>query len=399
VEFENQIVRICWHLFICLECSILLHLETIRQEFPVVDSITYLNHAACAPISTRVRTAMESLLKDHNENAALNHGAWDTRIRQVRERTAAFISAQPEEIAFVKNTSEGISFVASGFPWQSGDNVVINTLEFPANVFPWLNLKHLGVETRFVEDRDGRILTDDIRAAMDDRTRVVAMSHIQFGNGYRCDIESVGTLCRQRDVFFVVDAIQSLGHIKVDLTETPVDILTGATYKWLMGPEGGGILYCSPAIMERLQLHEIGCNAMAEAGVYDTFEFELAPDARRFECGTPNTVGIYGLGAALELLMDVGSEAIEEQLRILSATLIEGLERKGYRILSHRSDTEWSGIVTFVSDRYPAEALHQILRDHKIIEALRFGGIRVSAHFYNTEEEVLRVVDVLPDHG
>ena len=138
---------------------------------------------------------------------------------------------------------------------------------------------------------------------------------------------------------------------------------------------------------------------MAEVGVYDTFEFELAPDARRFECGTPNTVGIYGLGAALELLMDVGSEAIEERLRILSATLIEGLERKGYRILSHRSDTEWSGIVTFVSDRYPAEALHQILRDHKIIEALRFGGIRVSAHFYNSEEEVLRVVDVLPDHG
>ena len=387
-------VYLCLHGDTCL-----LHLDKIRKEFPVVDSITYLNHAACAPISTRVRTAMESLLKDHNENAAFNHGQWDSRIREVRELVSGFINASPEDIAFVKNTSEGISFVASGLPWQAGDNVVINTLEFPANVFPWLNLKHLGVETRFVEDRDGRVLTDDIRDAMDERTRVVAMSHIQYGNGYRCDIESVGSLCRDRDVVFVVDAIQSLGHINVDLAQTPVDILTGATYKWLMGPEGGGIFYCSPSIMDQIQLHEIGCNAMAEAGVYDTFAFELASDARRFECGTLNTIGIYGLGAALELLMEVGSDVIEDRLRLLSDTLIDGLERKGYRILSHRGENEWSGIVTFVSDRYPAEEIHQTIRENKIIEALRFGGIRVSPHFYNTEEEVLRVIDVLPDHG
>ncbi|MBT5875495.1 MAG: aminotransferase class V-fold PLP-dependent enzyme, partial [Candidatus Latescibacteria bacterium] len=300
----------------------MLNLDQIRNEFPVTLSNTYLNHAACSPISTRVRHAMELLLKDQNEFAAIHHSQWDRGVDEARGLVAEFINAPSEQVAFVKNTSEGISFVASGLPWKDGDNVVLNSLEFPANVFPWLNLQSRGVEVRFVEATDGRIATDDIRDALDDRTRVVAMSHIQFGNGYRSDIASVGALCRERGVWFVVDAIQSLGHIKVDLAQTPVDVLTGASYKWLMAPEGSGVFYCSPEIMEHLQLHEIGCGAMAHPGVYDTYTFELAPDARRFECGTPNTIGISGLGAALKLFLEVGMDHVEDRLIHLSEALI-----------------------------------------------------------------------------
>lgn len=376
----------------------MFNLDEIRKEFPVVEHITYLNHAACAPISTRVRAAIELLARDHNEYAAAHHSQWDTRIEEVRRLIARLINTESKHVAFVKNTSEGVSFVASGLDWRDGDNVIINNLEFPSNVFPWMNLKHRGVETRIVEARDGRVLVDDIRTAMDHRTRVVAVSHIEYANGYRNDIDAIGHLCRERGVYYVLDVIQSLGHIRFDLAKTPADIITGAAYKWLMGPEGIGIFYCSPDIQDSLDLYEIGCYSMAEAGVYDTYDFTLAPDARRFESGTPNTIGIYGLGAAIELLLEVGVDVIENRLRVLSDTLTEGLQRKGYRILSPRDEEEWSGIVTFMSDRYPAEDLHQTLRDRDIIGARRFGGIRISPHFYNTEDEVLRVVEALPDH-
>lgn len=342
---------------------------------------------------------MEELARDHNDHAAYHHSRWDTRIKEVRHLAARLINAPPEQVAFIKNTSEGVSFAASGLNWRDGDNVVVNTLEFPANVFPWMNLARQGVETRMVEARDGRVTVDDIRAALDARTRVVAVSHIEFGNGFRTDLNAIGALCRERNVFLVVDAIQSLGHIPFDLTETPVDILTGAAYKWMMGPEGIGIFYCSPRMMDHLELYEIGCNSMADAGEYDTYAYTLAPDARRFECGTLNTPGIYGLGAAIELLLEAGAAVIEARLRLLSDTLIHGLQRKGYRILSPRGEQEWSGIITFVSDHYPVADLHSTLRSRDIIGAKRFGGIRISPHFYNTEEEVLRVVEALPGPG
>lgn len=380
------------------EGVLVFNLDDIRKEFPVVERHTYLNHAAVAPIPRRTRAAVEQFVRDHNENAAIHYRQWEAQYDTVRRRAAQLINARPEEIAFVKNTSEGLCFAANGLPWKEGDNVVTANIEFPSNVYAWQNLTSRGVETRLVEAREGRILVDDVRAAMDGRTRAVAISHIEFGNGFRNDIAALGQLCRERGVFFIVDAIQALGHVRFDLSETPVDVLTADSHKWLLGAEGIGIFYCAPQIIDRLEVYEVGWNCVANVGDYEHYDLTLAPDARRFECGTLNTMGIFALGASLELLLETGLEIIESRLKLLSDTLVEALQRKGYRILSPRGPGEWSGIVSFKSDRYPTEELHRTLRARDIIGARRGGGIRISPHFYNTEEEVLRVAEALPGH-
>lgn len=373
-------------------------LDAIRTEFPVTQNVTYLNHAAVGTISTRVRRAVEAYVKDFNEYAAAHYAQWDARQEEVRGLMARFINARPEEMAFVKNTTEGVSYAANGLDWRDGDNVVINSLEFPSNALPWMNLKNRGVETRWVQDREGRILIDDIRAMIDHRTRVVAISHVEFGNGFRNDLSAIGSLCRERGVLFVVDAIQSLGQMPVNVQETPVDILTADAHKWMLGPEGIGLFYCAPHVMDRLQLFEVGWKSVANVGNYDVYDLTPHPTAARFEGGSANVLGIYALGAAIELFLEVGMKTVQERIRLITDALVEGLARKGYQLLSHRGEGEWSGIVTFRSERYPNEELHKLLRSQNIIGSRRGGGIRIAPHFYNTEEEVLRVVNALPSH-
>ncbi|HCQ02951.1 MAG TPA: aminotransferase [Candidatus Latescibacteria bacterium] len=373
-------------------------LHQIRQEFPVVNQITYLNHAAVGTISRRVRSAVEQYVKDFNEFAASHYAQWDLTVQDTRRAVAQLIHAEADDIALVKNTSEGICFAANGIDWHPGENVIVNDMEFPSNVLPWLNLTSRDVETRFVKSHHGRIVPEDIHAMIDDKTRVVAISHVEFGNGFRNDIGTIGAICREKGVYFVVDAIQSLGQVPINVIETPVDILTADAHKWLLGPEGIGVFYCAPHMIERLHLYEVGWHSIKEAGDYDSYDPTPAATAQRFECGALNTMGIYALKAAVDLLLEVGVENIQDRLLLLTSTLIDHLQNKGYRIVSPRGKEEWSGIVTFMSDRYDTESLHLTLRSKHIIGAKRGGGIRISPHFYNTEEEVLRVVDALPEH-
>ena len=375
-----------------------MNLDRIRLEFPVVQRCTYLNHAAVGTLPTRAREAVRAYVEDFNEHAASNYRDWEAAIETARSRAARLINATPEQIAFVKNTTEGLCFAANGIDWRSGDNVVLNDLEFPSNVYPWLNLAQYGVETRMVESVDGRLTVDSIAERIDGRTRAVSISHVEFGNGFRNDLAAIGALCREQDVCFVVDAIQSLGQTPVDVEEMSIDLLTADGHKWLLSPEGIGIFYCAPHLTDRLRLYETGWNSVADAGNYDAYDPTPAPTARRFECGSHNTLGIHALGASLDLLLEVGIEAVQERLRLLTDRLVDGLRDAGYRVLSPRGASEWSGIVTFDSPVHETEALHRTLRSHRIIGARRGGGIRISPHFYNTEEEVLRVVDALPGH-
>ncbi len=375
-----------------------LNLDRIRQEFPVVHHCTYLNHSAVGTLPMRAREAVRAYVEDYSEHAASNYRDWEAAIETARSRSARLINATPEQIAFVKNTTEGLCFAANGIDWRSGDNVVLNDLEFPSNVYPWLNLARHGVETRMTESVDGRLTVDSIAERIDARTRAVSISHVEFGNGFRNDLAAIGALCREKDICFVVDAIQSLGQTPVDVEEMSIDLLTADGHKWLLSPEGIGIFYCAPHLTDRLRLYEVGWNSVADAGNYDAYDPTPAPTARRFECGSHNTLGIYALGASLDLLLEVGIEAVRERLRLLTDRLVDGLRDAGYRVLSPRGESEWSGIVTFDSPVHETEALHRTLRSHQIIGARRGGGIRISPHFYNTEEEVLRVVDALPGH-
>ena len=375
-----------------------MNLDRIRQEFPVVHHCTYLNHAAVGTLPARAYEAVRAYAADFSEYAASNYRDWESAIETTRSRSARLINADSRQIAFVKNTTEGLCFAANGIDWRRGDNVVLNDLEFPSNVYPWLNLSREGVETRMVKSVDGRLTVDAISDRIDSRTRAVSISHVEYGNGFRNDIAAIGALCRQEGVCFVVDAIQSLGQTPVDVDAMNIDILTADGHKWLLSPEGIGIFYCAPHMTERLRLYEVGWNSVADAGNYDVYDPTPAPTARRFECGSHNTLGIHALGASLELLLEVGIDVVQERLRLLTDRLAEALRDAGYRVLSPRGESEWSGIVTFDSPVHETEDLHRTLRSHQIIGARRGGGIRISPHFYNTEEEVLRVTDALPGH-
>jgi len=372
--------------------------EKWRTEFPVSKSYVYMNHAGVAPLSHRVMDAMNNFLEDATINGAVNVDSWVETAEICRSLAANLINADPTEIAFMKNTSQGILIAANGIDWQKGDNVVTTSVEFPANVYPWWSLKErYGVETRMVSEKVGRIDLDDIINAINERTRVVTISHVEFASGFRNDIKAIGKICQDRDIWFVVDAIQSLGVIEVDVKSYHIDILAADGHKWLLAPEGAAIFYCNREKLDKLINTNIGWASVVNPRDFLDYDLTQKPDATRFEEGSYNTVGLYGLKAAIELLLDIGISQIENYVLELTATLITGLKSKGYQVITPHDDLERAGIVVFESDKYSPTELYELLFNQNIITAERGTGLRVSPHFYNTEDEINRLLDVLPD--
>ena len=369
-----------------------------RAEFPVTKSYIYMNHAGVAPISSRVRDAMMGFVEDATVNGAVNVETWVETAEMCRSVAAQLINADSTEIAFMKNTTQGILIAANGIDWREGDNVVTTAVEFPANVYPWWSLKErYGVETRMAPEREGRIRLDDIVAAIDERTRVVTISHVEFASGYRNDIKTLGKICRERDIWFVVDAIQSLGAIEVDVKLSYVDILAADGHKWLLAPEGAAIFYCADEKRERLINTNVGWSSVVNPRDFLNYDLTQKPDATRFEEGSYNSVGLYGLNVAIELLLEVGVSTIETHILQLTIALIEGLESKGYRVITPKADSERAGIVIFESDQHTPIELYELLHEQKIITAERGSGLRVSPHFYNTGSEITHLLEVLPE--
>ncbi len=369
-----------------------------RSEFPVTETYIYMNHAGVAPLSRRVRDAMEGFLEDATVNGAVNAKLWEATAEACRNTAARLINAESTEIAFMKNTTQGILIAANGIDWRSGDNVVTTAVEFPANVYPWWSLKErYDVQTRMMPEREGRIYVEDIVSAIDERTRAVTISHVEFASGFRNDIQALGEICRERDIWFVVDAIQSLGAIEVDVKSCNVDILAADGHKWLLAPEGAAIFYCADEKWERLINTNVGWASVVNPRDFLNYDLTQKPDATRFEEGSYNSVGLYGLKAAIELLLDIGIPAIETHILELTATLIAGLEAKGYRVVTPRANSERAGIVIFGCDRYTPAEIYEILYAENIITAERGNGVRVSPHFYNTISEIERLLEVLPD--
>ena len=307
------------------------------------------------------------------------------------------MNADATEIAFMKNTTQGILIAANGINWREGDNVVTTAVEFPANVYPWWSLKErYGVSTRMVPERDGRIHIEDIAAALDEGTRVLTISHVEFASGFRNDIEALGALCRERDIWFVVDAIQSLGVVEVDVKLCNVDILAADGHKWLLAPEGAAIFYCADERREQLINTNVGWASVVNPRDFLNYDLTQKPDATRFEEGSYNSVGLYGLKAAIDLLHDIGIPAIEGRVLELTARLIDGLQAKGYRVLTPTTDSERAGIVIFESEQHTPTEIYETLYTENIITAERGSGVRVSPHFYNTASEIEHLLEVLP---
>lgn len=357
-----------------------------------------MNHAGVAPLSSRVRDAMADFVNDATDNGAVNVESWVETAEMCRSVSAQLINADASEIAFMKNTTQGILIAANGIDWRDGDNVVTTAVEFPANVYPWWSLKErFGVETRMVPENYGKIDLNDIVESIDERTRVVTLSHVEFASGFRNDIKSIGEICQERDIWFVVDAIQSVGVIEVDVKSCCIDILAADGHKWLLAPEGAAIFYCTKNKLDQLINTNVGWASVVNPREFLDYDLTQKPDATRFEEGSYNSTGLYGLNAAIELLLEIGISTIERRVLDLTSKLITGLEAKGYCVTTPKNDAERAGIVIFETNRHTPTEIVNLLQKNKIITAQRGSGVRISPHFYNTESEIELLFEILPD--
>jgi len=370
--------------------------QEMRALYPITRRYAYLDHASIAPLATPVRSTMDVFLGRMTEEP-FDLAHWARFRSQVRGRVAELLVVGPESITFTKNTTAGLGLVAAGLDWETGDNIVGVDREFPANIYPWMGLKRKGVELRLYRPAQGRIDVKAIVRLCDQRTRVLAISAVQFWSGFRTDLAALGTALKGRDVLLVVDAIQSVGAMRLDLSATPVDFLCAGAQKWLLGPIGVGFAYVGPRMFERLNPVTIGTDSVVRDEEYFDYDITLKPDARRFEEAAPNYPGILGMGAAVNLLLRAGPPAVEEVVLRLADRLRDELPRRGYElVLKPTLPSERSGIVSFRHPRMVPAELHTRLREAGVILSLRSDFLRASPHYYNSDEDLDRLLEALP---
>jgi len=369
----------------------------LRSLFPITQRVIYLNHAAVSPLPLPTTAAIESHLKDVQDNGSLNYQNWIAVKNQARALLADLLGARPDQIAFMRNTSDSLSTVANGLKWQRGDNIVTFKREFPANIYPWLRLQaEFGVEVRMCAEREGRVAFDELANMVNSRTRVIAISHVQYASGFRSNLEKLGRLARKHDALLVVDVIQSLGVILLNVEAELIDVAAGASHKWLLAPEGVGYLYLSDRARERIVPTLVGWVSVVEPEDFENFDQEWNRGALAWETGTGPTALIHGLEASLKILSNVGTSAIASYLEQLTDHLCEQLIARDYQLVSSREREQKSQIVCI----YPrantsAMRLYGLLKSQNIITAPRIDRLRIAPHFYNTIDEINTLVDSL----
>ncbi|MHC4944224.1 MAG: aminotransferase class V-fold PLP-dependent enzyme [Planctomycetota bacterium] len=371
--------------------------EKERQRFPITKRFAYLNHASRGPLSP---PAYDFILKRAKEMCVLHPGQlreMNQDFRSARQGIADLIGASRNSIGFIPNTSAGLAMAAGSLPIENGDNVICSDAEFPANVFPWLNLKHRGVEVRMLERGPAGITPDQVREAMDERTRAVAISWIGFADGIRIDTSDIAGLCASSGAWFVLDAIQGVGAVQVDLEG--IDVLVCGSGKWTLAPQGGGFVYVRRDRIERLKPDRVGWLSMAQNADLDDltrltdYRFELADDARRIETGSNSPLTQMALGESCRYLHGLGLPAIEQRIFGLCDHLMEGLRSKGIEPLPLPGPDLRSGIVCFPVPE--PETFVQRLFAEGVQVSTREGMIRVGIHFYNNEDDLDRLLKIV----
>jgi len=363
-----------------------------REQFPVTERLIYLNHAAVAPLPRCCAEAMKGLADDALEYGSLHYNKWLDAYEGLRVAAARLINAERSEIAMVKNTSEGIATVAMGLDWKPGDRIVAFREEFPANFYPWVRREMQRSEVVWLS------VTDSLEAI--DRAcrgaKLLSISFVQYLSGFRADLVSIGEICRRRGCFFLVDAIQGMGAFPLDVRAAHIDALAADGHKWMLGPEGCGILYVRKQMQDTVFPVEFGWTNVAGYNDYGSRDMALREDAGRYECGTLNTIGCFGLRASIEFLLEVGVERIAPVVQALTDQLAEGAEGKGYQVMGDRTTENGAGIVAIQKLSVDSLALVRELKGKGIVAAPRQGWVRMSPHFYVSPEEIERVIDALP---
>jgi len=367
----------------------------MHPEFSLSPDILYLNHAAVAPWPRRTLDAVARFAQANAMRGAADYTDWLKTEARLRERLAELVKApSPADVALAKNTSEGLSIIAHGLAWEPGDNVLGIAQEFPSNRIVWESLRDRGVEYRQLDLYDSTAPEADLISLCDERTRLIAVSSVQYAKGLRLDLERLGAFCRSRDILFCVDAIQSLGVLPFDLSRTKADFVVADGHKWMLGPEGVALLYVDPRLRPCLRLYQYGWHMVAHRGDYDRPDWTPASDATRFECGSPNMLGIHALDASLSLLSETGIDRIRDAVAERIDRFVELLDGRGFELLSPREPDRRAGILTFRVPGIDSQVLYRKLMEKGVVCAPRGGGIRFSPHFYTPEEVLTRAIRI-----
>jgi len=370
-------------------------IEKARSYFPYLkNGIIYFNHASTGPISTKVKERLEAFLKERSEEKMDDYYAFKTVADETKEMIGEMVNCSGDRIAFLDNTTNGIICLAQGIDWQAGDRIILNDVEFPANVYPFLQLEEKGVEIDFIKSKNGIVTAKDVINAIQPRTKLISVSFVQFLSGYRVDLEKIGKVCKEKGIIFSVDSIQGLGAVRLDVEKYNIDFLANGTQKWLLGLQGLAFIYVRKELQEKLKAASIGWLAVKDA--WDLLNYDLTnkETAERFQPGTLNNLGIYAFNSSMTLFKEFGFDEIEKQILHNSRYFINQLAKIGYESpLLSLPEENLSGIVSYKSEN--AQKIFDQLSRENIVCSLREGYIRFAPHFYNTQQEINRVIDVL----
>jgi len=375
---------------LCME-----NVDKIREQFPITKNKVFLNHAAQSPLPKPVADTVRRFADDFS-NFGTTSIEWNEGGKPF---FAKLIGAKQEEIAFVENTSVGLNIAANVLNYPRGSKIVTTDLEYPSVVYPWLR-KSLGVKVHYVKNTDGKILIEDMEKAIDDKTVAVAVSHVEYVNGFRHDLRVLSEIAHEHGAYLIVDAIQSAGAMQIDVKKDDVDFLTTACYKWLLSPPGAGYLYVKGELIEKFEPPFVGW-ASVKQEVFETLDFwdiwnlRLSETASRFEVGSPSFISLTGAAEALKMLLNCGIENVERRILKLTDHLMEAVKNLGLMLQTPQERQYRSGIVLCKVDK-PKE-LTEKLRQKEIIVSARAHGLRVSPHFYNTEEEIDKLMEEIKE--
>lgn len=365
------------------------------DEFPLQEGLIYLNHAAVAPWPKRTADAVCDFASENMRQGASHYPAWIKKELSLRQLLAILINApSPDDIALVKNTSEGLSMIAYGLSWHPGDNIVLPDCEFPSNRIVWESLADKGVELRQVSILESKNPEQALLEACDRHTRLVSVSSVQYAQGFRLHLPVIGDYCHKNNILFCVDAIQSIAALQFDLQACHADFVVADGHKWMLGPEGLALFYSSPDSRNQLSISEFGWHMLADPGNFDLKDWSIASSAQRFECGSPNMLAIHALHASISLLLEIGMDKIESMLLDKTRHLQEYIQLHPQLILhSSPHHDRQSGISSFsVKNREP-DFIYRNLMQNNIICAMRNRAVRFSPHFYTPEDHLLQAIE------
>lgn len=370
-----------------------------RALFAASENYVYLNHAAVGVLPRPTREALHGFIDAHATGGVMRVFPYERRMDEYRARIARFIGAEPGTIAILRNTTDGANAIAGGFPWEAGDEVILPDNEFPANAQPWLPLRKRGVRLHFIESARERLTPGVLRRHISSRTKIVTVSWVSFDDGYRHDLTGLAEIAHEYGALFCVDAIQGLGAFPLDVRACGIDALYCGGAKWMLALQGVSYFYVAPNALDRLSLASPGWRSVEDMWSFLDYDQPLVGDATRFEGGTPNFIGALSLAESIDVLERAGTARIAAHVLHLTDRLCEGLLETGADLLTVRSASESSGIVTFLPASGDPVEMGKALQHEGIVTTYRANGIRVAPHGYNTEEEIDALVDAVGRYG